>query len=126
MPNQYCDVETITRWHKARGFNTIGYHFFISREGTICIGRPLSTAGAHCKGHNAHSIGICYEGGLNEKGEPADTRTLAQRLAMQDLVRQLLTRYPSATVHGHCEFAAKACPCFDVPEWVKNSVRITL
>lgn len=122
MPGQKCDVATITRWHKARGFRTIGYHFFIDTAGTIHPGRPLKDAGAHCKGYNSTSIGICYEGGLDEKGNPADTRTLAQHMAMAELVRQLLVQFPHATVHGHREFANKACPCFDVKEWLKSAV----
>ena len=114
LPGQRVDVETITRWHKQRGFKTIGYHFFIDRSGTIHAGRPLEQQGAHCKGQNAHSIGICYEGGLNKEGKPYDTRTILQRIAMKELVAQLLGQFPDATVHGHREFANKACPCFDV------------
>ena len=114
LPGQRVDVETITRWHKQRGFKTIGYHFFIDRSGAIHAGRPLEQQGAHCKGQNAHSIGICYEGGLNKEGKPLDTRTILQRIAMKELVAQLLFQFPDATVHGHREFANKACPCFDV------------
>lgn len=114
LPGQRVDVETITRWHKQRGFKTIGYHFFIDRSGAIHAGRPLEQQGAHCKGQNAHSIGICYEGGLNKEGKPYDTRTILQRIAMKELVAQLLGQFPEATVHGHREFANKACPCFDV------------
>ena len=114
LPGQRVDVETITRWHKQRGFKTIGYHFFIDRSGTIHAGRHLEQQGAHCKGQNAHSIGICYEGGLNKEGKPYDTRTIMQRIAMKELVAQLLGQFPDATVHGHREFANKACPCFDV------------
>ena len=114
LPGQRVDVETITRWHKQRGFKTIGYHFFIDRSGTIHAGRPLEQQGAHCKGQNAHSIGICYEGGLDKEGKPLDTRTILQRIAMKELVAQLQERFTEATVHGHREFANKACPCFDV------------
>ena len=114
LPGQRVDVETITRWHKQRGFKTIGYHFFIDRSGTIHAGRPLEQQGAHCKGQNARSIGICYEGGLNKEGKPYDTRTILQRIAMKELVAQLQERFTEATVHGHRDFANKACPCFDV------------
>ena len=134
-------VEDIRRWHKNRGFSDIGYHFVIDLDGTIEPGRPICQAGAHCTGHNRDSIGICYIGGaywrdgVNAKGKPIkgkdgktvllpkDTRTLAQRLAMQQLVQQLLSHYPMATVHGHREFAAKACPCFDVQAWFKESIQ---
>lgn len=64
-PYQDSSAETITRWHIARGFKTIGYHYVIRRDGTIENGRPLEQVGAHCQNHNKHSIGICYEGGLD-------------------------------------------------------------
>ena len=107
-------VKEIDSWHRARGFRGIGYHYVIYLDGTVVTGRNETVAGAHCKGHNAHSIGVCYVGGLDSDGKPADTRTEAQRQSLRRLVRQLSARYPRATVHGHCEFAAKACPCFDV------------
>lgn len=73
--------------------------------------------GAHCLGHNYESIGVCYVGGLDRvTGKPKDTRTAAQRSALRRLVEQLRERYPGATVHGHREFAAKACPCFDIAD----------
>lgn len=108
-------VEEITRWHRARGFRTIGYHYLVRLDGTICPGRPENEIGAHCKGKNARSVGICYAGGLASDGKtPKDTRTAAQRASLRRLVADLRERYPGATVHGHREFAAKACPCFDV------------
>lgn len=108
-------VEEITRWHRARGFRTIGYHYLIRLDGTVCPGRPENEIGAHCKGENARSVGICYAGGLASDGKtPKDTRTAAQRASLRRLVAELRERYPGATVHGHREFAAKACPCFDV------------
>ena len=107
-------VEDIDRWHRQRGFNGIGYHFVIRLDGSIHAGRPKNKIGAHCKGHNAHSIGICYVGGLSTDGKPKDTRTAAQKASLRALVEQLQEEFPLATVHGHNEFAAKACPCFDV------------
>lgn len=107
-------VAEITSWHKSRGFRTIGYHYIVGLDGKIHPGRPVEEMGAHCLGHNAASIGICYVGGLDTEGNPADTRTEAQRGALRRLVRSLLRRFPGATIHGHREFAAKACPCFDV------------
>jgi N-acetylmuramoyl-L-alanine amidase len=121
LPGQRVDVETITRWHKARGFKTIGYHFFIDRSGTIHPGRPLTMVGAHCKGHNARSIGVCYIGGLDSNDNPCDTRTPAQRRAMRQLIDNLRTRYPSAKVVGHNRLSAKACPCFDAESEYESS-----
>lgn len=109
------DVATIRQWHLQRGFNDIGYHYVIYRDGSIHGGRAESKIGAHCTGQNAHSIGVCYVGGLDRNGkEPKDTRTEAQKASLVRLVRGLRTKYPNATIHGHNEFAAKACPCFDV------------
>jgi N-acetylmuramoyl-L-alanine amidase len=107
-------VEDITRWHKAGGFATIGYHYVIYRDGSIHEGRPLEQIGAHCVGHNKHSIGICYIGGCASDGKtPKDTRTSEQKEALLALLRRLKARFPNATIHGHREFAAKACPSFD-------------
>lgn len=111
---QNFKAQDIDRWHRARGFQGIGYHFVIDLDGTVERGRALEKAGAHCLNHNAHSIGICYIGGLDAAGKPADTRTEAQRAALRWLVRDLLKQHKDASVHGHNEFAAKACPCFDV------------
>jgi N-acetylmuramoyl-L-alanine amidase len=108
-------VADIDRWHKARGWRGIGYHYVIYRDGSVHAGRPVEQIGAHCTGHNANSIGICYIGGVSADGKtPKDTRTPAQRIALRELVEELRAKYPGATVHGHREFAPKACPSFDV------------
>lgn len=110
-------IGQIDNWHRQRGFRCIGYHFVIYRDGSVHEGRPLEQIGAHTTGHNAHSIGICYIGGCAADGKtPKDTRTAEQRKAIKRLVKQLLAKYPGATVHGHNEFANKACPSFDVSE----------
>ena len=111
---QHVPVQQIRQWHLQRNFADIGYHYVIYLDGTVHKGRPLEKAGAHCKGYNAHSIGICYIGGLDRQGKPKDTRTAAQKAALLALVRELRQRFPRASVHGHREFANKACPCFDV------------
>lgn len=104
----------IDAWHRARGFRCIGYHYVVLLDGTIVKGRDENQPGAHCKGQNSCSLGIVYVGGVLVDGKtPADTRTPAQRKALLELLRKLKTRYPGATIHGHREFAAKACPCFD-------------
>ena len=107
-------VDDITRWHKARGFKTIGYHYVIYRDGTIHGGRPVSEEGAHCVGHNKYSIGVCYIGGLAADGKtPKDTRTDAQKTSLHNLLAQLKKSYPDVDIRGHRDFAAKACPSFD-------------
>lgn len=108
-------VQDVDKWHRQRGFRCIGYHFVIYRDGSIHEGRPIEEIGAHCTGHNANSIGICYIGGVAKDGKtPKDTRTEAQKKSLISLVSSLRSRFPEATIHGHCEFAAKACPSFDV------------
>lgn len=101
--------------HRARGFASCGYHYYITRDGQLHVGRSEEVAGAHARKYNAHSIGICYEGGLNERGEPADTRTQAQKAALTALLRSLKTDYPDARILGHRDLPGvrKACPCFD-------------
>ena len=109
-------VRDIDSWHRERGFRSIGYHWVVYLDGTIHPGRPEAETGAHCKGHNQKSVGVVYVGGLDGRGRPADTRTPAQRDSLRTLVCMLRNRYPGATVHGHREVAAKACPCFDIKD----------
>lgn len=111
-------VEQLSVWHRRRGFAMIGYHYILYRDGSCHVGRRLDMVGAHCKGHNAESIGICYIGGVAADGyTPKDTRTTEQRKAMTILLRELHSRFPEATLHGHREFANKACPSFDCHEY---------
>ena len=98
-----------------RHFRDIGYHFYITRDGTVHDGRPIEKVGAHCEGHNSHSIGICYEGGLDANGKPADTRTEAQRKALKSLIERMHRLNPKALIVGHHDLnPRKACPCFKV------------
>lgn len=107
-------IEDIDRWHKARGWKGVGYHYVIHLDGSIHPGRSEDEVGAHCSGENSKSIGICYIGGLAKDClTPKDTRTEAQKQSLLKLLKELKERYPNATIHGHREFAAKACPCFD-------------
>lgn len=113
-------VQDIDRWHRHAGYDCIGYHYVIYLDGSVHTGRSHDRIGAHAKGQNATSIGICYIGGCDKNMNPKDTRTAAQKASMVNLIRSLLERYPSATVHGHREFALKACPSFDVQQWKKE------
>lgn len=109
-------VEQIRQWHLQRGFSDVGYHYVVYRDGSIHKGRPVGTVGAHCLGQNTCSIGVCYVGGETADGShtPKDTRTPAQREALRKLVADLKKEYSAATVHGHYEFANKACPSFKI------------
>lgn len=114
-------TDDIDRWHKARGFRCIGYHYIIYRDGSVHRGRPESDVGAHCLGHNSASIGVCYIGGCETDGKtPKDTRTDAQKAALLNLLTELKQRYPKASIHGHRDFDAKACPSFDATKEFHN------
>lgn len=107
-------VDTIRQWHLQRGFSDIGYHYVIYRDGSIHIGRDESVIGAHCTGHNTNSIGVCYIGGVATDGKtPKDTRTTEQKQSLVKLLKELKTKYPQASIHGHRDFSSKACPSFD-------------
>ena len=108
-------VDEIRRWHTTppRNWSDIGYHYVIYADGSIHQGRPIDKQGAHTSKHNHDSIGICYIGGLVD-GVPTDTMTALQEMAWLQLVNSLRLVFGPLTIHGHNEFAAKACPCFDV------------
>ena len=118
-PDQMSSAAQIDTWHRQQGWKLgIGYHYVVRRNGEIEPGRPEWMVGAHCKNHNAHSIGVCYEGGLDIRGQPADTRTAQQKAAMRWLLRQLHRAYPRALIVGHHDLNPhKACPC------IKNVAR---
>lgn len=120
-------VADITKWHKQRGFTTIGYHYVIYRDGSLHEGRNINVSGAHCTGHNTHSIGICYIGGLSANGKCKDTRTEKQKKALLNLLTNLRKLYPKAKIIGHRDTSpdkngngiiepkewVKECPSFD-------------
>ena len=127
-------VEALRSSHKARGFADIGYHFYITRDGELHRCRPVNQIGAHAAGWNDHSIGICYEGGLDCKGQPKDTRTEWQKHSMRVLILTLLKDYPGCRICGHRDLSPdlngngeiepeewiKACPCFNAEkDWGK-------
>ena len=113
-PDQTSSAAQIDSWHRKDNHWKlgIGYHYVIRRDGEIESGRPEWMVGAHCVNHNAHSIGVCYEGGLDIRGQPDDTRTENQKAAMRWLLRQLHRSYPKAVILGHHDLnPQKDCPC---------------
>lgn len=114
--------------HRQRGFDGCGYHYYVRRDGEICTMRPVDRPGAHAKGYNQHSIGVCYEGGLDEQGRPADTRTELQKRSLRVLERVLAMDFQTRRIVGHRDLSpdldgdgviepkewTKVCPCFDV------------
>lgn len=117
-PDMDIGADDIRRWHKNRGWSDIGYHDVIRRNGGIEEGRPLSRIGAHCKGHNKDSIGVCMVGGVDDQLAPENNFTDSQWKSLQRLIAAYAVQFPKATVHGHNEFSTKACPSFDVQEWL--------
>ena len=116
----------IKRWHKERGFDDIGYHYVIDLDGTIEKGRDEALVGAHCKGYNATSIGICYVGGCDKNMKAKDTRTPEQIRSMLSLVRKLVNKYkiPVTQIWAHHDFNKhKACPSFDISEFRKDYIK---
>jgi|AACY02.3.fsa_nt_gi Negative regulator of beta-lactamase expression len=117
---QDVTAKQVDTWHRQRGWSGIGYHYLVRLDGTIESGRPLEQVGAHTLGQNKYSIGICYAGGLDSKGNSKDTRTDQQKDALINLISDLKERFPSATIHGHREYSNKDCPCFDAKEEYKD------
>lgn len=121
-----CDrpfpLEAVIACHRARGFATVGYHYYVTRDGTVHAGRPLYQEGAHATGYNRRSIGVCYEGGLDPCGQPADTRTDAQKETLLKLMQRLKKDYPHARIVGHRDipFVAKECPYFNARDEYEN------
>lgn len=109
-------VADIRAWHKARGWSDIGYHYVVYRDGRVTVGRPVGQIGAHVEGHNTGTIGISYVGGLSADGKAAkDTRTAAQRASLLWLNQALADKHHGIRkISGHNQYAAKACPSFDV------------
>ena len=115
------EVAEIRKWHLARGFSDIGYHFYIDLYGEIHKGRDIAKIGAHCKGHNRNSIGICYCGGVEADGKtPKDTRYDCQKESLISVLRTLKAMYPNAVIHSHNDFANKACPSFNATKEYEN------
>jgi len=114
-------VAEITRWHvQDRGWRTIGYHLLIDRDGTVANGRPIDQTGAHTQGHNTGTVGVCLIGGhgASERDKFADHFTASQAAALRKVLADLMRTYPTITkISGHNQYAAKACPGFNVPSW---------
>lgn len=110
----------IKAWHRKQGWLDIGYHYVIRRSGAVEAGRPEDRPGAHARGFNHVSIGICLAGGVGEDGKtPENNFTDAQFAALRQLLNDLIQRYPHAKIVGHRDLpnVNKACPSFDVKEW---------
>jgi N-acetyl-anhydromuramyl-L-alanine amidase AmpD len=116
-------VDEVRRWHvEDNGWSDLGYHYMIDRDGTVAEGRPLARAGAHARGHNATSVGICLFGGHGSArtDDFSDNFTAEQDDALRALIQELEAKYPIRKIIGHNEVSAKACPGFQVREWLQG------
>ncbi len=113
---RHTTVEEIREWHLQRGWSDIGYHFIIGLKGECWEGREIEKVGAHTKGMNKSSIGVCYIGGKDN----IDTRTEEQEEALVDLLVYLKTEYPKVKIYGHRDFSEKYCPSFDATKEYEN------
>lgn len=119
-PHTAADID---RWHRAKGWNGIGYHWVVRLDGTVEKGRDEAVAGSHVAGRNTSTIGVVYVGGVDRNRlQPKDTRTAAQKSALLKLLKELKTRYPGAQILGHRDFpnVAKACPSFNAKTEYQN------
>lgn len=123
-PSQNIGVEDIRKWHKAKGWSDVGYHYVITRKGQVQKGRAEKAVGAHVEGYNSRSIGICLVGGVSEADftKPENNFLPTQFVMLRALLDELLKRYPGAVIQGHRDFpnVHKACPSFDVKEWLSG------
>ncbi len=119
-PAMNIGAKEIDQWHRRRGWLGIGYHFVIRRDGTVEKGREITEVGAHVEGYNSSSIGICLVGGVNDTDNPENNFTPEQFVSLEKLLRDVIAEYPTAKITGHRRFAKKACPSFDVEEWLKE------
>lgn len=125
-PNMDVGAKEIDSWHRANGWNGIGYHYVIRRNGKIEKGRQENLVGSHVAGHNSNSVGVCLVGGIAATGKgwpPENNFTDAQWDSLRDLLNELTARYPSATILGHRDFPRvnKACPSFDARAWARQN-----
>jgi len=117
FPEMDIGVAEIRQWHLNRNWKDIGYHYCIRRNGHVEPGRPVEQQGAHCRGHNSTSLGVCLVGGKSRAGEQACNFTYLQWIALSDLVIELCDQHDIVKVLGHNQIANKSCPSFDVPAW---------
>ena len=104
-----------------RGWSDIGYHYLVHLDGSISYGRDINKIGAHVKGQNTGSIGVCYVGGVETDGKtPKDTRTPEQKESLLDLIKTLKRLNSNAVVYGHRDFSSKACPSYDATTEYKD------
>lgn len=124
-PDMSIGLREIRQWHKERGFLDVGYHFIIRRDGSVEEGRDVNQVGAHTIGQNETSVGICLVGGVDDQMRPAANFTPQQMATLRNLLKEMQAKYPGAVIKGHRDFAAKACPSFEVKRWLDTNELVT-
>lgn len=131
-PQTDIGADEIDQWHKDRGWAGIGYHAVVRRSGQIEFGRHFDETGAHVKGQNFRSVGVCIVGGVDHNGNPENNFTAEQFVSLRVLIEMLQKAYPLAMVVGHRDLSpdldgdgiieehewVKECPSFDVRSWL--------
>ena len=118
-PKMNIGAKWIRKLHKGKGWSDIGYHYVIKRDGKLELGRDVDRIGAHVRGYNSNSIGVCLIGGVDDYNEAEDNYTDSQWRTLNWLLTMLKQMY-NAEILGHNQRANKACPCFDVPDELAN------
>jgi N-acetylmuramoyl-L-alanine amidase len=123
-PSMDIGVNDLRKWHKSQGWEDVGYHWIIRRNGALEEGRAEEMIGSHVKGYNAVSVGVCLVGGVEQEEwtQAENNFTEAQFATLRRILVELKTRYPEAKIQGHRDFpnVRKACPSFDVAAWLKE------
>jgi len=116
--NQSFSIDDVRSWHTSppRNWSDIGYHYYIQLDGTVWNGRPIEKAGAHCKGRNKNSIGVCFEGGLKPDGTKWDGPTKEQVINFLSLKEDLFNEFGNLVVSPHSKYSTKTCPNFDIDQ----------
>ena len=117
--NRPFSVEALIACGKAK-FGQCSYHYYVRRNGDVIPLLPETVQGVHARGYNSCSLGIVYEGGLDESGKPADTRTEAQKAALWSLLKSLTCDYPDAHILGHCELPKQRVPIEHILDWTSH------
>ena len=122
-PSMDIGVKEIDSWHRLKGWFSIGYHYVIRRDGTVEEGRDSNTPGAHARGYNHNSLGVCLIGGVDDKGKPENNFTVEQFQSLYLLLEKLTEEHTLVTVLGHRDLPGvnKACPCFDVADFLADT-----
>ena len=121
--NMDIGVDKIRKWHvDDNGWDDIGYHYVIRRDGTLEIGRDEAMVGSHARAVNGTSIGVCLIGGSDSNGKWEENFAPIQFETLKSIILKLKDKYDIEKIIGHYQIDdRKKCPSFDVPKWLKEN-----